>query len=359
MFEVFKQVFTDYNFLSAFFQTVVIIFLGFLFMKLKLVDSAGKKTITALIWKLAVPCFAFNAFMQDFEWASFKNSLVEFVLAFIFYVLLIIAGRLIFLKKGKDASIIAGLFMAIGQTTLFSMPILQSVYEGSGEQVMLYISTISIVFRIFVYIIGYSIISGEKITFRNFGSSVKKVFLNPVMIGMFLGILVFLIQNITPQVMINVKDPLTGLAFEKSYSIFRIDQTLPVIYVTVRSLARMVSPLCMFMIGMSIGEANFTECIKDRFAWCIALLRNVAAPVIVALLCLLIHKSGIYSFDEYSLMAIIVGFSAPISVSLSILCVNYKREEMLATRACLISTLLTLFTFPLSFVLGHLVLLWL
>jgi len=346
MLEIFSIVFTDFNFLSAFFQTIIIIFLGFLFMKLGIVDSSGKKTVTALIWKLAVPCFAFNAFMQDFELQRFKASLVEFFLAVFFYILLILIGKLLFLKKGKDISTISALFMAIGQTTLFSMPILQSVYESRGNEVMLYISTVSIVFRIFVYIIGYSLISGEKITLSNFGQSMKKVFLNPVMIGMFLGILVFLIQNITPQVQVQ----------NQTYSIFRVDKTLPVLYVTVRSLARMVSPLCMFMIGMSIGEAKFSECIKDGYAWALAVLRNILGPVVVAAVCFIIHKTGLFHFDEYSLITIIVAFSAPISVSLSIMCVQANKEEQLATRACLISTLLTLITFPLSFVLGHLVL---
>lgn len=54
------------------------------FIVIGLVNSEGKKTVTALIWKLAVPCFAFNAFMQDFEWSSFKASLVEFGLAHMF-----------------------------------------------------------------------------------------------------------------------------------------------------------------------------------------------------------------------------------------------------------------------------------
>lgn len=346
--DIFLLVFTDTHFLSAFFQTVIIIFLGFLFMRAGIVDAAGKKTITALIWKLTVPCFAFNAFMQDFVWESFKASLVEFLLAFIFYIILIVIGKLIFLKRGKDVSTIAGLFLAIGQTTLFSMPILQSVYEGKGDEVMLYISTISIVFRIFVYIIGYTIISGEEITAKNIGSSMKKVFLNPVMIGMFLGILVFLIQNITPQVQIG----------ERTYSIFRIDQTLPVMYVTVKSLARMIGPLCMFMIGMTIAESKLSESIKDSFAWVIALLRNIGGPVIVTLLCFVIHKLGLYHFTEYSMISIVVGFSAPISVSLSIMCVQAHREEQLATRACVISTLLTLVTFPMSFVLCHMFLQW-
>lgn len=158
MFDIFKIVFTDENFLSAFSQTIIIIALGFFFMRKGIIDVSAKKTLTALIWKLTVPCFAFNAFMQDFEWNSFKSSITEFFLAVIFYIILIIIGNLIFRKKGKDFSTVAGFMVAIGQTSLFSMPILQSVYESRAQEVMLYISTISIVFRIFVYIVATTVI---------------------------------------------------------------------------------------------------------------------------------------------------------------------------------------------------------
>lgn len=360
MLNIFTTVFTDQNFLSAFFQTVILIFLGFIFMRKGLVNPDGKKIISVLIWKLAVPCFAFNAFMQDFEWVRFKNSILVMILSILFYSILILFGKLIFIKRGKEVALVSGFFMAIGQTTLFSMPILQSVYEDKGNEVMLYISSISIIFRIFVYVIAYSIISGEKISKDNFGSSMKKVFLNPVMTGMFLGILVFLIQNITPQVQIGsgVFDD-NGLELVKKVSVFRIDQTLPVLYVTIKSLARLVGPLCMFMIGMTIGEASLGECMKDKSAWKIALLRNVAAPVFISLVCLLLQKTGLVNFNEFSFMAILIGFSAPVSVTLSITCVQFGKEGVLASRACVISTILTILTFPLCFVLGKVVMIYL
>ena len=232
--------------------------------------------------------------------------------------------------------------MAIGQTTLFSMPILESVYAGRGEENMLYISTISSVFRIFEDIIGLSVIVGNKISFENLGGSLKKVFFTPIMIGMFLGIFVFVTQNFMPQVLVE----------GKNYSVFRVDKTLPVLYATVRSLGRLVSPLCMFMIGMSIGSANLMECIGDGFSWIIALLRNIAGPVVVASVCLFLHKAGIYRFSEFSLMAILIGFSAPVSVT----CIEHNCEQVIASRSCVISTLLTLVTFPASFVLGKFVL---
>lgn len=338
MLEIFNLVFTDPNFLGAFSQTIIIIALGFFFMRKGILDVSAKKTLTVLIWKLAVPCFAFNAFMQDFEWNSFKSSLAEFVLAFVFYIFLISIGKLLLHKKGKDFSTVGGFLMAIGQTTLFSMPILQSVYENSAQEVMLYISTISIVFRIFVYLIGYTVISGEKITRKTLGPQLKKVFVTPVMIGMLLGILVFVLQNKAP--------------------VLRIDRSLPILYTTVKSLARLVGPLCMLLIGMCVGEAKVSDCLKDKYAWLLAILRNIASPVLILLLCFGLHKTGIFIFNEYSLMAIVIGFSAPISVSLSIACMQYHKEEVMASRACVISTLLTLFTFPLSFVMVHFALQW-
>ena len=146
------------------------------------------------------------------------------------------------------------------------------------------------------------------------------------------------------------------LVYDINYSVFRIDKTLPVLYVTVRSVSRLVSPLCMFMIGMSIGGANLFECLSDGFAWIIALLRNIAGPVVVALICLFLHRAGIYKFNEFSLMAILIGFSAPVSVTLSIACVEHNCEQVIASRSCVISTLLTLVTFPAAFVLGKFVL---
>lgn len=335
MSEIFVSVFSDQNFTSAFLQTIIIILLGFIFRRKNIIAKEGKSVVTTLVWKLSVPCFAFNAFMQDFDTSSFVASIKEFSFAFIFYIILIFLGTLIFYRQEKNTKILSGLFMAIGQTTLFSMPILQSVYDGrvGQEQVLLYISVISIVFRIFVYIVGFTLISGEKITFSNLGSSLKKIFLTPIMIGMFAGIAVFLLQ--------------TKLPF------LRIDRSLPVAYVTVKSLARLLSPLAMFLIGLSLGESKFSDCFKDINAWIVAFLRNFVAPVVVLCLCILLHKAGIIQFTEYSLISLVIAFSAPISITLSVMCMQFNHDEVYASRACLISTLFTIVSMPLMFVLTY------
>ncbi len=346
MLEVLKLVLCDVHFLGAFFQTVITICLGYFFRRRGIVDDSGKKTVTAIVWKIAVPCIAFNAFMQDFNRENFTTSLVEILLAGIIYALLVFLGKLAFIKRVKDERILAALFVAVGQTTLFSLPILQSVYTGRDKEVMLYISSISVVFRIMVYIVGFYIISGERFHIKTFSASAKKIFVTPIMIGMFLGIAVWLLQDFTAQVQTE----------QGMYSFLRVDKTLPVLYTTVSSFCHLLNPLSMFLIGMSIGEADFSSAVKDKNAWLIAVMRNFFAPVFVLIFCCVLHLTGIVCFNEYSLAALVIGFSAPISVTLSMMCVQFHRHELLASRACFISTLLTIISMPFSFVIIHLAL---
>lgn len=337
---IFSSIFYDVYFLNAFFQTILVIFLGFIFRRKNIINSEGKKTITTIVWKIAVPCLAFSAFMQDFKKEHFFASISELILAAILYLILFILGKTILFRKQKDISVIGALFIAVGQTTLFSMPILQAVYSGREQEVMLYMNTISLAFRIMVYVVGFYTISGEKIHLKTLKTSLKRVFLTPIMIGMFGGMIIWLTQNVMPQVKTS-----TGY-----FSFLRIDKTLPFIYMTIISLSKLLNPLAMFLIGMTIGEAEFSTSFKDKNAWLVALCRNFLAPVIVLFISIGLHILGIIKFNEYSLIAIVIAFSAPISVTLSMLCVQYKKEDMFAARACLISTILSIVSMPLMFI---------
>ena len=341
MLAVFKSVLFDVNFLGAFFQSVIIVTLGYFFRRKGLVDHGGKKVITAIVWKISVPCVAFNAFMQDFSRTDFATGLWLLGISVVIYALLLASGKFLFRHKGDEESMIAGLFAAVGQTTLFSMPILLSVYAGQDEQVSLYISSVSIAFRIMVYIVGFYLISGEKFLLRHIATSLKKVFVTPIMVGMFLGLAIWLLQDALPKV-----STASGL-----YAFARVDKTLPALYMTVTSLCKLLTPLSMFLIGMSVGETNILASIEDKDAWLIALLRNFAAPVFVLLFACALHALGVVHFDEHSLVTLVIAFSAPVSVTLSMTCVEYHRHEVLATRACIISTVLTALSMPFCFVL--------
>ncbi len=109
----------------------------------------------------------------------------------------------------------------------------------------------------------------------------------------------------------------------------------------------------MFLIGLTIGESEFKNSFTDFLAWIVAFCRNFIAPVIVILFCVILHKTGIMSFTLMSFISVVIGFSAPISVTLSVMCMQFNRDAEFSSRSCLILTLLSIISMPLMFLLTY------
>lgn len=331
----------DVDFLSAFFQAVIIIFLGYFLRKKNVLDHDGKKALTAVIWKLAVPCMAFNAFMRDIDYSELLSSIEILILAFVMYIFFVLMGKLLFRRLGKSKANVCALMFAIGQATLFAMPIVKSIYGSSGNDAMLSINIMTIAFRVMVYIVAFFIISGTHFSRENIGGSLKTIFVNPVIIAMFVGMLIWLTQNFLPQVNIG----------GESYCFLRIDKTLPVFYKTVLALENLVGPLSMLLIGLTLGESDLKSAFSDKLVWLVSAMRTVAAPVIVLIVILLCRSVGA-NISGTAGMSLIFGFAAPASVTLNVFCLQYHCEEQLSSRICMLSTLMCIVTLPIVYGLG-------
>ena len=83
--KAFIEIFTDVGFLGAFLQTIVLIFVGYLFRRKEWIPEDGKKTITSILWKIGIPCMAFNSFMVDFDKNGLVRSLSVMLIAVVVY----------------------------------------------------------------------------------------------------------------------------------------------------------------------------------------------------------------------------------------------------------------------------------
>lgn len=336
---IFQSILGDIGFQGAFFSTIIMIALGYVLYNKGILESRGKNTLTAIIWKLAVPCMAFDAFMTELDADQLRGQIFVLLLSFITYFALYFIGRLLFAKKGRDTARLAGLFCAIGAVTLFSMPILVSMYHDEGEAVLT-ISMMTLPFRVMVYIFAFFMISGLKFDRLSIGHTLKGVLINPIMIAMFLGIFIWLTQGFMPQIDIG----------GEAVSFLRFDKTLPALYKTVTSLKALVSPLSMLLIGISLADSDLISALGDKTAWGISLLRTLFAPLVTVLFILLFQLSGIARFSDDAVISMVIGFSAPASATVSLYAIQYNRGAMLASRVCLISTLLCVITIPAAFI---------
>lgn len=331
---------SDVNFLSAFFTTLIVIALGWLFFRKKWLSSAGKGTINAILMKLAIPCLAFDAFMADFDAQGFVSNLQVLLLSVVMYAAFITVSQLIFHRFGKSRANIYGIFFAVGQVTLFSMPILKSIYAADSGQAMLACNMLTIAFRLVVYIYAFYSVSGTAVTRGNLAASLRQIALNPIMIAMFAGFFIWIAQGSLPQI---------ATPFG-SYAFLRLDKTVPALYAVVHVFEKMVNPLAMLLVGMTLGEADMREAFRDKTAWLISLLRMLVAPAAVLLLLFVTQSAGWTHFGEQTAMSLVIGFGAPVSVMVSSFCIMYQQEGEMASRVCLISTLLCVISIPMLYI---------
>ncbi len=271
---------------------------------------------------------------------EFASSLLILVLDFVFYVVFLLIGNLIFIKFRKEKRKIYPILVTVGQLTFFLIPILAASY-GAESGILIPVSLMSIAFRIITYLYSYVTITGEKMTKDNIGHTLKDVFVNPIMICMFLGLIIWATQNYMWQIQVG----------ETTYGFLRIDKTLPTLYKIFQFGNNMATPLCMLTIGVTLGEAKFSDAIKNSFAWLIAALCAIVFPLCILGICLLIQMTHIMNFSEIQLAAMAIGNAAPVGAVVAVYCVNANKEAYVASDSIFLSTSVSLIGIPLLFVL--------
>lgn len=324
---------TNINFISALFMTLSLIVIGFIFRKCKLVDENSKKTLSTLIMKLFIPCLAFSSLLIDFDVNTLIQSGWIILITFVTYIICLLIGRLIFIKCDKQKSIIYSLLMSLGQITLFGLPLVKAIYPSTGAIVG---NVMALPFRFFVYFYSYIVIANLKIEKKTIGITMKKVFLNPIIIAMLASIIIYLTQPIMPKVMIN----------EISYSILRIDKTLEPVYYVIKLLSNLTTPLCMLLIGITLGEISCKVALTNKLAWVLALLKSLVSPLIMILMIYIFSFIPSINLTKDIICSMILCFSAPLSAIVNTYCIIYNKEEIVASDSVFLSTILSVVSVP-------------
>jgi len=340
--EILRSVFTDQNFLGAIIASIIFILIGFLLRRFNIINEHGRKAVNALVMWVAIPCMAFVAFMSDFRSEDFLANILILVMDSLFYAIVMLIANLCFLRKENHR--IYAILVAVGQLTFFSIPLLSSIYADHVSEVLIPGSMMTLPFRFVTYFYAYLVISSTKITKETFGKTIRGIFLTPIMICMIGGLIIWVTQNVTWQVE----------TAEGTYGFLRIDKTLPALFRIFEFGNHMATPLCMLLMGITLGEADFLQALRNRLAWVIALSRTLLVPSAILGFCLLMQLWHWFDFSEYQLAVLVIGNGAPVGAVVSVYCDRYNREGYLASNAVFLSTFLSLLSIPACLILVRL-----
>ncbi len=274
---------------------------GLFAVKRHVFRQEDSKVFSQMVIYILQPCMIVNSFQMELtpERAGGFAAATVFCFAVYFFWIFIslIFRKTLKLNRVEEMTLI---FSNVGNLTL---PLVQMVL---GDEMVFYASAIHLPFNLFIWTYGVIMISGES------RISLKKVFLNPNVIAVGLGFVLML----------------TGIRFPE------------VIGTSVASIASMVGPLSMFVIGMIIGEGDLKGILAFKKGYLIAFLRLFFYPLSVMLI---LYFSGLMkAFPALVpvLQAVFFTLAAPPAGLVSQLALFYDEEPLEAGNLNILGTIL-------------------
>lgn len=299
--------------ISEILTSLVMIFLliipGIIFRKKDIISAAQSDGISSLAVNITWPCLVVDAMQMDFSAAVLKDSGYMMAVAMMVFamaaVVTLVLSKLLRLDNSKRY--ITAFMLLFGNTGFIGIPVIRALY---GTEAVFFAAILEMVNDVVIFTIGMMLIqmsAGAKLRFE------PKLFLNPGLIGVVVGLLLFLLDIRLPEVI--------GGAVEM--------------------VGDATTPLTMFLIGYQLGGLKAKEILKDASIYVISFTKLLIVPV----LALIVLRVAV---GDFSLLekVLIMSFAMPAGSVSVIFSQQYRGETAFATKTVLLSTLFSIVTIP-------------
>ena len=195
-------------------------------------------------------------------------------------------------------------------------------------------------------------------------SILKKVFLNPIVIATFAGLLLWVLQAIPGTAIVNknVFGAYPSASPDAKVAFWRFDATLPWFYQAANKLGGLSSTIILFAIGCTLGGTNIKDAATDKYAWIWTAIKVVVAPAIVLGVLLAMQsianatgfltnatgalKDGAPEYAKNvsqlvsvnTLSSVVITWMVPPATVAVGYCINFDKEKEMASHISLIGT---------------------
>lgn len=294
-------------FLTVFMQVVILIILmalGFILSKAKVVDDNGIKSITEVVLLFVTPCVIIKSFIRKFDLETLKSLLFSFFVAIVAHILFIVLSMLLVRSKDVTSKKVMQFSVIFSNCGFMSLPLQQALLGDDG---VFYCSAYITIFNMFIWSYGLILMSGDK---KNL--SIKKLVLNPGIIAFAIGIIIFVFSIPVPDV---IKQP-------------------------IEYMAALNTPLPMMIIGYHLANSNVTRVFKSFSGVFAILLRLIICPLIVMAL---IYICGIRG---KMFVSTVISACTPTGAMTTMFATKYNSDVELSVSLVSATTLLSIITMP-------------
>ncbi len=300
--------------LTAFGQVcilAVLIAIGFAADKTKLYTEKTARATNDLLFYIITPCVIIHSFLNvEFTVENGVGFLTAAVIAVVFHLLAIALSPLWHRKAGEDRAIFR-YGTIFGNVGYMGLPLAQAV---AGEKGVFYTSAVVAVFNVFAFTYGAHLMdkSGGK---RN----IKRMLINPGTIGITVGLPLFLLKVTLPDML-----------------------ATPIEYI-----GSLNTPMAMIMFGTYLANTDLLDMFRRKENYITALIKLIALPLFSVTVLWLIGVRGDL------LLTAAVFTAAPCANNTVMFAAKYGHNTGVASKLCGFTTVLAIFTMPISIALAQ------
>ncbi len=294
-------------------QTIImfmIVIIGALCYKFRLLNDEGKKQLSALVLNVVNPLLIFLSYQTEMRTELIEGFLWTALMGALTYIVFILAANLIFRDKEKSRTVIERFSIIYSNFGFMGTPLIFGVFGSDGVFIQTGFVTVS---NLFIWTHGVMSISGQ-----HDRKTALKALCSPALIAVAAGLIFFFAQ---------IKIP--GM-----------------VYTALNNVAEMTTPLAMIVAGASIMSAGLLKSITNPRVYLVSALKLIAMPVIGAALILFLPA------PDMPKLITLIEFSCPAAAIGTMFAIKYDREPDLAAQIFAVSTLLSALTLPLIVMAG-------
>ena len=302
----------------------ILIAVGFLCQRVKLLTEEANKKMADIVMYIVTPCVIVNAFSATlYAKEELLGILVNIgtvaLIAAVAHIVMILAVTVIFRSKDEGRRRVMRFAAVFSNAGFIALPLAQALIDTpTSHEGALYAAVYLAVFNIALWTWGYVDMSGDKSTV-----SVRKLLLNPGIIGVVLGLIIF-----TSPLYFNVGET-SGIRLPS------------LVGDALGAMSALNLPLPMLMVGYYLGKADLLAAFRDGLSYVCMALRLLAFPLAVLGV---LYVCGVRG---NVLTVSVIGACAPVGATTTIFSAKFGHDTELSVRLVSLSTILSLITMPL------------
>jgi len=296
--------------LSIFYTSLVsialIIGLGWFTGRRGWIDERTNKALINLLLSVVWPCALVTSFPNEFSMQSLNSFLWGVGGGVAVLVVMILISRLLFRKKRHPKHYFEYQFAFIFNNASFlGFPLVSTIY---GQEGLIPYAGFILIFNLALF--GYgTMLFREKFTWRDVG----RTFLNPCVIAVFLGLILFI--------------------FSLKLPVF-LDKSLGYV-------GAMMTPMSLICIGFMLSRAKLLQILRRRILMWTCVAQLILDPLVTFLVLKILGAPA----DVVQILVLIQAL--PTATSLGLFAEKYRGEAGSASELVALSTVLSAITLPL------------